>query len=123
MIGWGARLPTQNLYSPKAVRESVSFRQSCRSSANVALGEQPDDYAESDQADDAIRSELFDQLDDIGGHLAEERHIGTRQERQGNAEREQHQRDFRQSADPRFQRIQAIHESSPLGSRYARRGG
>jgi hypothetical protein len=75
-----------------------------------AFGEQPENDTEGDQAHDTVLTQVIDEGDDVADHVAEERHLRAGEQRQDDAESQQHQRNFRQRTDPAFQGIQPIHE-------------
>src|SRR5262245_35246343 len=76
-----------------------------RVSGHLAIGEQPQDDAESDQADEPVLTEVTYQGHDVGYDVAEEREIGSHQQGTDDGEAEQHQTNVSQRAYPTLHRV------------------
>jgi hypothetical protein len=77
-------------------------------------GKQPDDDSDCDQTDETGVAETLDQSRDVAGDIAEERQIGSDEQRRDNRQRQQCQTDIRQTSDPAFDPSQRVHVRSPL---------
>jgi hypothetical protein len=64
--------------------------------------EQPHNQSERDQPDETIVTEALHHIDDVADDAAEERQCAADQQRRDDRERQQHQADVRERADPHF---------------------
>src|SRR5436190_17728903 len=84
VVGWRASPPTQR-------GDHGMLRLPCgqapRGSGHLAMGEQPQDEAESEQADEPGFAQFVDERDDVGRHARQERNVGAEQKSKDDAKR------------------------------------
>ena len=79
-----------SLRSPPQLPQQKLIRLALRASDHFPVREQPQDDAESDQAHEAVRSQILDQSHDVGGYAAEEGEVRTNKNRSHDRKCQQH---------------------------------
>src|SRR5205807_3368119 len=79
-------------------------------SGDRPVREEPHDDAQNNKAYQAVTAELSDHSDDVRNNAPEERQLTADQQRRDNGERQQHQSDLSETADPHLNAMHCIHE-------------